>query len=169
MAFFAGLNPVCCLCTSLFSGRSVGVRRYSDCQSKMSGADGPERISEVLNVVFSQLCFPQNPNPSPQLCVPLAVTDVGRVLCIPIAGDISLSCGFWRGPPVASTDIRILEMGVIFGLLSALQESSWRWTQLWKPCLFHRLEIENWSGNGLKFRAVVSPVLLLFSINTFNC
>lgn len=37
-----------------------------------------------------------------------------------------------------------------------------------KPCLFHGLEIESWSGNGLKFRIVISPVLLL-SINTFNC
>lgn len=73
MALFSGLNPVWCLWTSLFSGRSVDVHCYLDCQRHQENVRSWWHRKNVWGTTcgFSQLCFPQNPNSSPQPCVPL--------------------------------------------------------------------------------------------------
>lgn len=123
------------------------------------------RMSEGLNVFFPSSASPRTQTVQLSFVFPCPGCHRGWVCAVHSHCWWHFPfhpCGFWRAPPVASTDIRILGMGFFlagFRFSGKLLEKDTDW----KPCLFHRLEVET----GLKFRTVISPVLLLSTI-TFN-
>lgn len=167
MAFFAGLNPGCCLCTSLFSGRSVDVHWYLDCQ-RQNIRSWWCRMSEVLNVIFPSSVSPRTQT----LHLSFAFSCLGCHRCWVCV--VHSHC-WWHFPfhpvPLVSRGPLQLQAQIAgFG--------GWGffiWFQICRKACgdghnceklsssIDRLEIGNWSGNGLKFRIVVSPLLLLFS------